>query len=223
MPRRALKEIEWVRPPQQARSHRTLERLLDAAEALIDEKGFEKTGVAEIARRAGSSVGAFYARFPDKDALLRCVLDRFFAQARATAEEALRPARWEGVTLRDVLRASLAFIARVFRDRARLLQSFAMLGVDSQVARYNRELTALVADRCLALMAARDEIVRHPAPQEGAHFATSVFLGFFQASALNLHDSLESQPIEQLAREAADMCLAYLRIESADNRRPIDL
>ena len=47
--------LQWVRPPQQARSQETLERLLDAAETLIAEKGFEDTPVAEVASRAGSS------------------------------------------------------------------------------------------------------------------------------------------------------------------------
>ena len=66
-------ELRWIRPPQQARSQETLERLLDAAETLVAEKGFDDTPVAEVARRAGSSVGAFYTRFPDKDALLHAL------------------------------------------------------------------------------------------------------------------------------------------------------
>jgi len=63
-------ELVWIRPPQQARSQQTLSRILDAAEAILAEKGWEDASVAEIARRAGSSVGAFYTRFPDKDTLL---------------------------------------------------------------------------------------------------------------------------------------------------------
>ena len=63
-------ELVWVRPPQQARSQLTLSRILDATEAILAEKSWEDAGVAEIARRAGSSVGAFYSRFRDKDALL---------------------------------------------------------------------------------------------------------------------------------------------------------
>ena len=58
--------LHWVRPPQQARSQETLNRLLDAAEQLVAEKGFDDTPVAEVARRAGSSVGAFYSRFREK-------------------------------------------------------------------------------------------------------------------------------------------------------------
>ena len=67
---REAHELRWIRPPQQARSQETLGRILDAAEALVAEKGFDDTPISEIVQRAGSSVGAFYTRFPAKDALL---------------------------------------------------------------------------------------------------------------------------------------------------------
>src|SRR4030095_13323410 len=93
--------LRWVRPPQQRRSQQTLDRILDAAEALVAEKGFDDTPVAEIARRAGASVGAFYSRFPAKDALLGALNDRFVAQAVATADAALDPARWQETSIEE--------------------------------------------------------------------------------------------------------------------------
>ena len=96
-------ELEWVRPPRQARSQETLDRILDAAEALVAEKGFEDTPVAEIAQRAGSSVGAFYARFHDKDGLLHALYERYYEQAIATADAALDPARWEGARIAELI------------------------------------------------------------------------------------------------------------------------
>ena len=87
--------LEWVRPPQQERSQRTLERLLDAAEAIILEQGVEAANVAAVAKRAKSSVGAFYARFQDKETLVRAVCERFAFQARATMEGALPLGKWQ--------------------------------------------------------------------------------------------------------------------------------
>jgi len=55
--------LRWVRPPQQERTRRSLGLMLDAAEALVVEKGFDESAIAEIARRAGGSVGGFYRRF----------------------------------------------------------------------------------------------------------------------------------------------------------------
>ena len=99
------RSLRWVRPPQQARSQQTLDRLLDAAEALAAEKGFDDTTVAEVARRAGSSVGAFYTRFKDKDGLLHALYDRYYEQAIATADDALDPARWEGAGIAEIVDA----------------------------------------------------------------------------------------------------------------------
>ena len=69
--------LEWVTPPQQVRTHATLGKLLDAAESLLDEKSWSEISVAEIAAKADSSVGAFYRRFSDKDALLHSIHERF--------------------------------------------------------------------------------------------------------------------------------------------------
>ena len=86
-------ELRWVHPPQQVRSQATLDRILVAAEALVAEKGFEDTPVSEIVSRAGSSVGAFYARFDDKHALLHALATRFVEQAMATADAGVRRSR----------------------------------------------------------------------------------------------------------------------------------
>ena len=101
----AKPELHWVRPPRQARSQETLDRILDAAEALVAEKGFEDTPVSEIVQRAGSSVGAFYARFHDKDGLLHALYERYYEEAVATADAALAPARWEGAQVAELIPA----------------------------------------------------------------------------------------------------------------------
>jgi AcrR family transcriptional regulator len=49
--------------------------LLDAAEVVIAEKGMTNAGMAEIARRAGVAVGTLYNYFPDRDGLVRALVD----------------------------------------------------------------------------------------------------------------------------------------------------
>src|SRR5688572_1885607 len=73
------------RPPQQSRSQATLDRILDAAETVLEEKSFSEATLAEIMDRAGVTVGAFYRRFPDKDALLHLLDNRFFAELHELA------------------------------------------------------------------------------------------------------------------------------------------
>ena len=76
-----------ARPPRQARSRATLDRLLDATAAVLAEKPFDEASIAEIVHRAGTSVGAFYGRFSNKDSLLDCFDERFFDLGRASCDE----------------------------------------------------------------------------------------------------------------------------------------
>jgi AcrR family transcriptional regulator len=101
---RAARPPRGVRRPQQARSRRTRERVLAAAVAAFEERGFDETTTAAIARRADIGVGTLYAYFPDKRALLLEILD---GTVRAIADhvvEALVPERWEGADPRGLVR-----------------------------------------------------------------------------------------------------------------------
>lgn len=63
--------------------HPTIRRaeLIDAAQALIFERGYEATSVDEIIARAGISKGAFYHYFPSKEAVLEALAERMAQQA----------------------------------------------------------------------------------------------------------------------------------------------
>ncbi len=58
------------------RRTRTRERLLDAAEAVVAEKGFESASIEEFVAAAGVSRGTFYNYFPTTTALLHALNTR---------------------------------------------------------------------------------------------------------------------------------------------------
>jgi AcrR family transcriptional regulator len=60
-----IEDLRWAQPAHQRRSQQTLERLLDATEAELREKGYADASVARIAGRAGCPVGTVYRRFRD--------------------------------------------------------------------------------------------------------------------------------------------------------------
>jgi len=60
--------------PTQGRSRLTAERFIGAAFTLLETKTFEELSVADLAREAGRSVGAFYQRFGSKDDFLTVLL-----------------------------------------------------------------------------------------------------------------------------------------------------
>ena len=61
---------ELVRTSQQQRSRETQERILNATARLLRSNTFESISIRRIVQEAEASIGSFYARFRDKDALL---------------------------------------------------------------------------------------------------------------------------------------------------------
>jgi AcrR family transcriptional regulator len=207
-------QLEWVKPPLQARSARTLGRILDSAEVLIAERGADGTTVAEVARRARSSVGAFYARFPDKEALLRCVFERFMEQAVATADAVLQPDRWDGVALERLLETSIAFTVRVFRERRALIAAFAVrAAADPQYGALGVRIGLLIVDRMHALLARRGHLARHPAPREAIGFAVWLLLSALEARCLYVPPDEPPGFEAQIAPQMARMCVSYLGLD----------
>jgi AcrR family transcriptional regulator len=70
------------RQPRQARGQRRIDELLDAADRVFADVGYEAATTNAIAREAGASVGSLYQFFPDKEALLLALANRYLAQLR---------------------------------------------------------------------------------------------------------------------------------------------
>jgi AcrR family transcriptional regulator len=75
---------------------RTRAALLEAARALIREKGYERTTLDEVAQRAGMTTGAIYGNFKNRDELFIALGQTYWAPVKprlkpgATFAEAMR-------------------------------------------------------------------------------------------------------------------------------------
>ncbi len=78
-----------VATPRQARSEQTLQRILNACNALLAERPFEQISMQDIAREAGMSVGNLYNRFSDKEGLVNHVIAGHQARIRDVFADAL--------------------------------------------------------------------------------------------------------------------------------------
>jgi AcrR family transcriptional regulator len=70
------------RKPQQARSAERVNHILNIAEEVFAEMGFEAATTIEIAFRAKTSVGSLYRFFPDKTAILKALAVRYLEQLK---------------------------------------------------------------------------------------------------------------------------------------------
>lgn len=79
------------RQPQQQRSQRRVEKILDAAAILFDEVGFEATTTHAIAARANTAVGSLYQFFPDKLAIFNALELRHVERVYVMWDKLSRP------------------------------------------------------------------------------------------------------------------------------------
>ncbi len=215
-------ELRWIRPPQQARSQKTLGRILDAAEALVAEKGFDDTSVAEVVERAGSSVGAFYSRFPDKDALLYSLWERHYEQALATADDALDPERWRHHSIRELMGGVVRFLVSIYRERAGLMRVFVLRGQQDLEFRSRQErLVQYVDVKLSTLLLERISEIRHPRPRRAIAFGFLMIHNTLESTLLfgELHSTALSFDDRELSEEATRAFLAYLDLQTPTDSR----
>ena len=205
--------LQWIRPPRQVRTAETLERLLDAAEALLEEKRFEDVHVTEIVARANTSVAAFYRRFNDKEGLLHALHERLCEEAFATAADALDPERWRGAKLREVLETVVPFLIEVLEERQALDLAVYQRGLTDEAMRErSHRLIRYVLDRLGALMVEREAEIRHEHPEQAVSFAmmqtAATLTHLYTARFRELGTPRMSDA--QIAGETVRSCLSYL-------------
>ena len=88
---------------------RTRAKLLEAARALIREKGHEHTTLEEIAERAGMTTGAIYGNFKNRDDLFIALGQTYWAP--------IKPKVNPGATLADIMRAMADATIAAIPDR----------------------------------------------------------------------------------------------------------
>jgi AcrR family transcriptional regulator len=207
-------ELRWIRAPVQDRSQRTLERILDATELLLDNRPFDKVSVSEIAKEAKASVGSFYARFDGKAALLYALHERYIEESRATTEKALAPEQWAAVTLEELTRQMVSFLLMFHREHQGLRRALVMIQTtDEQVRQRSASLASFVVDCLARLLESRRSEIRRPDITLAADFVHRVVFSLLDQITIYGPNSPTSKPMadEVLVEEMTQICLAYLQ------------
>ena len=72
--------------PVQARSEATVLAIYEASIQVLLSVGYRKLTTTRVAERAGVSVGTLYQYFPNRQALIRAVLERYLAEMAASIQ-----------------------------------------------------------------------------------------------------------------------------------------
>lgn len=125
------------------RGQKTRQELLDAAELVFGERGFEHASISEITRRAGVALGTFYVYFPHKQAIFVELVDELGRRLREALAAAIQGKHKRLDQERAGFRAFLAFAGK-HRNLYRIVRQAEF--VDEAVYhRYYRGLAAAYA------------------------------------------------------------------------------
>ena len=89
-----LGQLDYVSLPKQARSERSLQRVLAALESLLEKRSFAEISIPEIAARSRCSAATIYGRFKDKHSILAALHESLRVPLVAELEQLLDPHRW---------------------------------------------------------------------------------------------------------------------------------
>jgi len=191
---------DGVHAPLQARSRRTLERIVRAALRLFGRDGVAGTTVHAIVEEAGSSVGSFYARFDGKEELVRFLEARVWDEALLRWREGMERGRWEEGSLDRVVDGVVRLLLRTERTDA---EQRRVLARDTPSATGAARFRTTVRGDVRRLLLARRTEITHPDPPAAVDLLFTALVGGVREL---LRD--ESEPdVDELSR----LALSYLR------------
>lgn len=202
-----------VKVPTQARSRRSLERLLAAGLETLEEEGWDGFTIQAVADRAEVAAGTIYTRFANKQALLIALYDRF---AEGVADQG-RPSRRrfdpEQLQLDALVRDLVENLVATFRAHGKLMRVFATRAtVDEDLAvRVRRQMHQLAREFTDALLCHRQGFAR-PNPRLAADMAYRLVFDVL-AQRMLFGSRFESEldiEWDELCDELVAAVLAYL-------------
>ena len=199
-------ESSPVRPPVQARSRRTLARILDASLTLLGERGWDGLTVQDVVSLAGTSVGSFYARFSGKEDLLAYVEETVWSRARERWDEQISAQIRQGDLLGDRVRAVVELLLEAQGSES--VKRLGAVGRDAGGARaFDRHLRDTIAE----VLIERSAEIRHPDPLAAIWLGHAAVTGAVRERPQGWEDGM-------LTEELARLWLSYLGHRESDDR-----
>lgn len=102
------------RKPTQQRAHNTVNRVLDAAAAIISEEGVAALTTNKVAARAHCNIASLYQYFPNKEAIVNALIQRHEQQFSRSMNEQLLAL--QGMALEPAARIVIAAAMQRLRE-----------------------------------------------------------------------------------------------------------
>ncbi|KIG13146.1 Transcriptional regulator, TetR family protein [Enhygromyxa salina] len=174
-----------LRPARQRRSQRSLERIIEALDELLEAKTFEEITVSEVCKQAGVAVGTFYDRVGNKDALLEHLRARVYAEIVAQIDRAFARERFVDLELRELLQINAREMVAMHRTRRGAIRAIIVEARRSAAfAAHARQLNAALMQRVTAAWLSKRAEFRPDNPQLLARSAFLMAAGFLRETVI---------------------------------------
>ena len=202
------------REPRRSRSRAeaTRERLLQSANALFAEKGYEGTSIGDVARQAGVGVGTVYHHFTDKRALLLALLYRNDGTRLDDESGGPHAIAFQAADVRSAVKAIVRLIVQLRRDNP------AVYPIALDLARRNADV-ARACDRIetrhraqLRLDIETGQKLGKVRPDIDPDAGARLLNHFFHAATSRVAEEPVGELSERLVREYADIICGYLLV-----------
>ncbi len=140
---------QGVRPPKQARSRRTLEKIQATARSLFSERDVRDVSLREIADTAEVSLSSLFARFASKDALLDHLHERHCEARLDDVTEIIASLEQRTDSPRELVREALHALVRSALVRGGLERS--LIGAAAQIETISRREQRFQKERLVLL------------------------------------------------------------------------
>lgn len=154
--------------PVQERSARTLQHMVEAAREALETKSFDELTLADLTRRAGVTVGAFYQRFPSKNALLEYLEQEAYREIRERSATLFAiPSPTPAPSTGAFLRTFTTGMAALYREHRGVLRELVQRSRSSRDRQRRRtDMTRDVVERAVAWILDKGGEVNHPEPRK---------------------------------------------------------
>jgi AcrR family transcriptional regulator len=142
--RPAKAPTERRKAPRQRRSEATVEAIVEAAARILAADGPRALTTNAVARRAGVSVGSLYQYFPNKQAIVRALMERELARAARLRPEAIDDPRRP---IADRMRAAIDWQFDVAAKDPALARALRLLVDEALPATLRAEVQRLRSER----------------------------------------------------------------------------